>query len=1790
MTPHRFRSYDVVAMSFPIVYSLEGDHDPNGLLYTLRTYVPLLKWVKHQRERNGRYLTTLHRRTQLMETVVYGLPRYLRMRGKLSEGPQQNHYLLSEFGDEAEVLEREKRDAHSPRRSPRDRAIRQNYRATVDQVVSALTELTGGKIRSLKPRELSGDHGYGQKSSENNRFEKDLEERLQGWVASWTAQLDEAEAALERQLTEINRTWPELLDIYRTQCPGSQLSDRDIQRLMFNDHTPLKDYTSHSPGQGVEAPAYNRCNPLKPIPLVRPLVLRARRGEWLKVHFENEIRGREVGLHAQGDGLGGTVPGRGTGSGVRYGDGACVGDNDSTALPYGHTMTYRWRCEHEGVWPINDMGDIRGTDRGTNNHGLFAALVVEPEGARWYDPVTGHRLDGTDHADGLYVDVVPRSEQGLKDGTVTVSKDCPDPEHHTCPKNNRCRSWREEHFVDFHHAAEDPERFAGDCSFREFTVFFHDEPETTSGIPHPLPHSAMPLSYRAEPMHNRLPYRLYRRMRLGAQGREPGRKPDAQGIDHSAVLIEMDDLLGEEFWVAEDTNAQDKHGKDRFLERVSGEEQHHSSWLFGDPVTPILRAYRGDPSRVRIVHAGVKETHVYHLHVHQWRAVAQDTADPSVWQPDRAHGSQLLDSASIGPQTAMTIDPLYGSGSRQHAMGDIIWHCHLYPHFHHGMWGLWRSYDRLVDGTRAYPDGTPCPALQPLPGRMPPEPEDHPGFPWFIDGSYPRKSPPPPAPHEDDTAGKEILVDGRRQLLGMSRCSKQERAAFAGNCRSGKQPGALFVDLDGLARRWNEKAGVPERRIIHYDIAVADRGMVYNSAGWYDPHGHHYQLEGISITRLNDDGTPAEDPVRFDHPETDPAGGVDAFFPRANHGDIVELRLRNTLGTVKADHFDFPGHPVECGLHVHLVKFDVLAADGSCSGWNYLSGASSPEAVPKDTFTAPNVSLHRWVVDEEFGTCFFHDHLLANFRQKRGLFAALIAEPNGTRWLLPNQQTPAWAGSQAVVVPRGPDARGTSRDAGIVEPFREAGLALGDYVPLNRPGNDLPPQHFPLRDDYDYPPGDDPLNEPTLLGGDDDPGVMGVNYRCAPMRYRGKDPSEWFSSSRPALKPERFGPDPWPSAGDAEHPVLDAREGHLSPPLPVPAKHRGDPDTPVIHTYPGEHLRIRLFQGSHEEQHSFMLNGMRWRKDWHNPRSPLVNQQTLGISEAFTLDINPPETAADRTERQGSPYGVGDHLWQFTVMDDLWLGCWGLIRSHQPNAQNFRELPPLQHSTRAVTRMDREFGRAAGPTEEELTEDLKKFKDRQSKGFLPARPPHTADEPHPTVREYVVVAQRHEHPYAGHALTDPWGLIYRTAEEALPEITANGTATGNLRAAGVSTTDEPLVLRAHPGEWLKITLINEVLLPKQNIPGQDFATADPHLPDFGPEVSPPRLPVEHRDELGRPDRRTVSPRVSLHPSLLLYDVVSDDGSYTGLNHDSTVAALKPTEDDAAVHLGHDAVPDPVVQRADHGAGHRDPNWREYWWYADPALAEGSPGEDASHGRTCYLFDMGDIRNHRHHGLIGAVVIEPKDLTPVDPHDENREQWTGPHVHLRGRTRMEIACETEDGTTLCHPEEERTVAQEFVLFLQDGLRHFLHGDIDQPLPDISPSDPPVDVGQKAISYRSPLTPHPHPLRLPNATASVQEAEAQLPIWWRLVCAGDKPRNHTFTVHNFVWDLAPWIRQDKKAGPQAGAVTAISAGFAQDLVAKPDGYWDPGDHAYRSGSFRWAVAQGMWGILRIQDKEH
>ena len=844
----------------------------------------------------------------------------------------------------------------------------------------------------------------------------------------------------------------------------------------------------------------------------------------------------------------------------------------------------------------------------------------------------------------------------------------------------------------------------------------------------------------------------------------------------------------------------------------------------------------------------------------------------------------------------------------------------------------------------------------------------------------------------------------------------------------------------------------------------------YNVDGWHDPRGHHYRLLRAQIRETGEDGQPRTiNDVSFEGGPTNPV----PCFPRANHGDIVELRLHNALTSYPADAFDVGMAPVECGLHVHLVKFDVLAADGSATGWNYLSGASCREAVGSDhPGQARTVSHHRWIVDEEFGPIFFHDHLLANYRQKHGLYAAMIAQPHGSNWLrVDDQDQVAWADEQAVIVP--------PADSGLPA-YREACLGIGDFVPLlDRGGR--------------------PLNPPTTLSGDDDPGSMAVNYRSAPLTHRGDDPSAWFASA--ARSTVSF---------------------HGTP---------GDPDTPLIETYPGERLRVRLVQGSHEEQHGFVAHGLRWRRDWGNPASPLVNQQTLGISEAFTLDVDPGD--------QGG-YGGGDHLWHFATSDDLWTGCWGLLRVLPPAPEHLARLTPMPHPVDDLAASAARM-RAVRPT--------------------PPVPGRGPDGAYPAnVRSYVIVARRTEHEFAGRALTDPWGLVYRVAQETDVPEQARDDGRFAPALAPLDGPAPPLVLRAHRGEWVRIVLVNDLL-------GDDHDTRA--LPRFGVEPSPPRLPLEHLDAFGRPDRRTVTPRVSLHASLVRYDVSSADGAWVGRNPDQTVEPWDDADDDA-VHgrVGGDAdAPGRVVRRSHGGHAHGgggEPNWREYWWYADEALAPEHAADGP--GRVCHLTDWADVRNHRHHGLVGALVVLPEDVAPWAPGSvaDEPDGYVGPEADIRSVSGA----------------DERIVAREGVVFVQDGLRLFVNGHPSLPVPDVVPTDDPEDSGHKAISYRSALI---HRGRAPygeDAAPPLLTARAGDTVWLRVVGAGDKPRQHSLTVHGAAWERAPWV----PGGPWTGAVSGITTGVTEDLVLR---LHHPGDHAIRSGAFQWGTELGVWGSLRVTE---
>ena len=471
-----------------------------------------------------------------------------------------------------------------------------------------------------------------------------------------------------------------------------------------------------------------------PHPLVRPLVLRARVGETVEIVFENHIRERRVGIHLIADRYD-----------VTQSDGAHVGINPSSLAgppegpPDSNKRTYIWHCVRDGVFPFHDAGNLSGGEDGTNVHGLFGALVVEPAEAAWSDPITGERLDeplpdasGYWGGDGLYVDVHPAGWIDLPDDEKKSFEKCPS-KYALEPENS----------------GERPP------SFREYVIFFHDEPEF---MPSPGPLEPEPCPdemhtgrhgrggchgdgtgchcrcgcHHGEPCpiccrcHGDDRHGCHRCCCHGRHSRHRCRS--CRGVDeifgghrrrggseHEGPLPIMPISYRAEPLVNREQKLWRMIRQGTLQKPVIGEEQHHSSWLFGDPATPVLRAYVGDPIRIRLVHGAVKETHVFHQHVYQWHADPQNRNSP------------IIDSVTISPQTAHTIDFLFGAGSRQGAIGDAIFHCHLYPHFHEGMWGIMRTFDRLQDGTGKYPHNDQTPeelitieALQPLRDRRPP--------------------------------------------------------------------------------------------------------------------------------------------------------------------------------------------------------------------------------------------------------------------------------------------------------------------------------------------------------------------------------------------------------------------------------------------------------------------------------------------------------------------------------------------------------------------------------------------------------------------------------------------------------------------------------------------------------------------------------------------------------------------------------------------------------------------------------------------------------------------------------------------------------------------------------------------------------------------------------------------------------------------------------------------------------------------------------------------------------------
>lgn len=351
-----------------------------------------------------------------------------------------------------------------------------------------------------------------------------------------------------------------------------------------------------------------------------------------------------------------------------------------------------WHAEREGPYFVNSVGAASGGegDGGSLVHGLFGSLAVEPQAeeapaTRWYRSQTSRAaLDAAWQPDNDTES--PHDRRGALDYEATVPVGGED-----MPVLNLLKRIGDGRYELVHNDLNAIIRPAEEPAFREFSVLFHDELKT-----------------------------FYTR-----NFEELGRFPQLAGVgDGFAINYGASGLgamiLANRKGIGPAADCMECLYEEFFLE----------SWANGDPA--LLEGYPDDPSNVhhsylndpvvfRNHHAGPKETHVFHLHAHQWFA-----------GNDGGRGA-YLDSQTVAPRQGFTYRVYHGglshytpdgkapegggwwqslgSGNRNRTVGDSIFHCHLYPHFAQGMWALWRVHDVLEDGSRRLPDGQELPGL-----------------------------------------------------------------------------------------------------------------------------------------------------------------------------------------------------------------------------------------------------------------------------------------------------------------------------------------------------------------------------------------------------------------------------------------------------------------------------------------------------------------------------------------------------------------------------------------------------------------------------------------------------------------------------------------------------------------------------------------------------------------------------------------------------------------------------------------------------------------------------------------------------------------------------------------------------------------------------------------------------------------------------------------------------------------------------------------------------------------------
>ncbi|MEO7658159.1 MAG: copper oxidase, partial [Pyrinomonadaceae bacterium] len=539
----------------------------------------------------------------------------------------------------------------------------------------------------------------------------------------------------------------------------------------------------------------------------RPLALRMNVGDCLEILFgnllapapkdDNQPATRTASVHINGLQLVGSIAS----------DGSNVGQNSSSLVAPGCTAKYTFIAQREGNHLLYSTAATTGGEgnSGSISMGLLGAVNVEPKGAEWYrSQVTAKELEMSTRKDSNGVALKTAGGHPLVDydavypsGHVRAGQpilkmlDSTNKIVHsdlnaiiTGPNKGRFPAGT------YRPNAVEPDR---NQPFREFTVVYHDEVKAVQAFPQfedPV------LGHTLESVKDGFA------INYGAAGAGAEVLANRLGV---GPMKDCTECLYEEFFLSSwavgdpaqivDVPANTTDARGRLKKGAKA-----TKVLYPDDPSNVHHSYLNDHVKMRVVTAGT-EHHIHHLHAHQWLNT-----------PD-SDNSSYLDSQAMGPGYAFTTEIAHGgSGNRNKTPGDSIFHCHLYPHFAQGMWGLWRSHDVFEAGTqldnagrpapssRALPDGeiaggTPIPALVPLPTiAMAPMPTaTFRGYPFYIPGVAGHRPPHPPLDTVDDGGLPRHIITGGTAVSSETRLdfSKELLTATATAIPEGGTPDEL---------------------------------------------------------------------------------------------------------------------------------------------------------------------------------------------------------------------------------------------------------------------------------------------------------------------------------------------------------------------------------------------------------------------------------------------------------------------------------------------------------------------------------------------------------------------------------------------------------------------------------------------------------------------------------------------------------------------------------------------------------------------------------------------------------------------------------------------------------------------------------------------------------------------------------------------------------------------------------------------------------------------------------------